>query len=74
MKYTQIFGEFYDGRPYPVFCKSLDEDAGQYEKSDCRRSGRIRTFLSGGNFAAARGNHNGSASYACQQRDGGMRS
>ena len=25
-------------------------------------------------FAAARGNHNGSASYACQQRDGGMRS
>ena len=46
----------------------------KYEKSDCRRSGRIRTFLSGGNFAAARGNHNGSASYACQQRDGGMRS
>ena len=69
-----VVGEFYDGRPYPVFCKSLDEDAGQYEKSDCRRSGRIRTFLSGGNFAAARGNHNGSASYACQQRDGGMRS
>ena len=25
-------------------------------------------FLPGGNFAAARGNHNGSASYACQQR------
>ncbi len=38
------------------------------------RSGRIRAFLPGGNFAAARGNHNGSASYACQQRDGGMRS
>ena len=36
--------------------------------------GLVRTFLSGGNFAAARGNHNGSASYACQQRDGGMRS
>ena len=46
----------------------------KYEKSDCRRSGRIRAFLPGGNFAAARGNHNGSASYACQQRDGGMRS
>ncbi len=49
------FGEFYDGRPYPVFCKSLDENAGQYEKSDCRRSGRIRAFLPGGNFAAAVG-------------------
>ena len=29
---VMLFGEFYDGRPYPVFCKSLDEDAGQYEK------------------------------------------